>query len=229
MGGEEIRSKENSAMKKIQLSLNQKLALVVGLLGFLAIFVGSPYKGHTATMNVKELALLVGNQTDHVSVEELADWIIKGRADYRLIDVRSEKDYEEYSIPTAENIPIASLFDASLQRNEKLILYSEGGIHAAQAWFLLKAQQYNNSYILRDGLAEWKDKILFPSIAENATAEEKAAFEKQKAVSAYFGGAPRTGSTDAKTTPQIVMPKLEMPSAAAATAGTPKRKKKEGC
>ena len=216
-------------MKKIQLSLNQKLALILGILGFLAAFAGSPYTGNTATMNVKELALLVEKQTDHVSVEELADWIIKGRADHRLIDVRSVKEYEEYYIPTDENIPVASLFDAGLQRNEKLILYSEGGIHAAQAWFLLKAQRYNNSYILKDGLAEWKDRILFPSPAENASPEERSAFEKRKTVSAFFGGTPQTGTADTKTTAQIAMPKLDMPSASAASGSAPKKKKKEGC
>ena len=216
-------------MKKIQLSLNKKLALILGILGFLAIFAGSPYRGNTATINVKELGLLVEKQTDHVSVEELADWIIKGLADYRLIDVRSPKEYEEYFIPTAENIPVASLLDAGLQRNEKLILYSEGGIHAAQAWFLLKAQRYNNAYILKDGLAEWKDRILFPSLAGNASPEEKSAFEKRKAVSAFFGGAPQSGTADAKTAAQIAMPKLEMPSVSTTPGGTPKKKKKEGC
>jgi rhodanese-related sulfurtransferase len=216
-------------MKTIKLSLNQKLALVAGILGFLAIFAGNPYKGNTATMNVKELSLLVEKETDHIAVDELADWIIKGKAGYRLIDVRNGKDFEEYHIPTAENIPVGSLFDAGLQRNEKIILYSEGGIHAAQAWFLLKAQRYNNTYILRDGLAEWKSQILFPLIAENASPEEKSAFEKRKAVSAFFGGTPQTGTADTKSTPPIAMPKLEMPSASAAPGGAPKKKKKEGC
>jgi hypothetical protein len=216
-------------MKAWKFTLNQKLALVAGVLGFLAIFAGSPYKGNTATLNVKELGLIVEKETDHINVEELADWIIKGKADYRLIDVRSEKEFETYHIPSAENVPVASLFGGGIQRNEKVILYSEGGIHAAQAWFLLKAQKYHNAYILRDGLAEWKEKILFPSIGESASAEEKSAFEKRKAVSSFFGGTPQVGATDSNTTPQIAMPKLEMPAASAAPGGAPKKKKKEGC
>jgi rhodanese-related sulfurtransferase len=215
-------------MKALTLSLNQKLALVAGVLGFLAIFAGNPYTGNTATLNVKELGLIVETETDHINVDTLADWIIKGKSDFRLVDVRSAKEFETYHIPSSENIPVASLFDGGLQRNEKIILYSEGGIHAAQAWFLLKAQKYHNVYILRDGLAEWKDRILFPSMGENASPEEKAAFEKSKAVSKFFGGTPQTGATDAKATPQIAMPKLEMPSASAAQGGAPK-KKKEGC
>ncbi len=209
------------------LTPNQKLALVAGLFGFLAIFAGSPYTGSTATINAKELAVMVEKEVDHVTVDELADWIIKGKADYRLIDLRSAKDLEEYHIPGAENIPIASLPDAGLLRNEKIILYSEGGTHSAQAWFLLKALKYKNVYLLRDGLAEWKDRILFPSLAENPSPEEKAAFEKRKEVSKFFGGSPQTGS--AASAPQLVMPKLPMPSAPAASIGAPKKKKKEGC
>jgi rhodanese-related sulfurtransferase len=216
-------------MKALTLTLNRKLALVAGALGFLALFAGNPYKGSTATLNVKELGLIVEKEVDHVSVEELADWLIKGRADFRIIDVRSAKEFAEYHIPSAENIPVGSLFDAGIQRNEKIVLYSEGGIHAAQAWFLLKAQKYNSVYILRDGLAEWKEKILFPSLGENATQEERNAFEKRKAVSAFFGGTPQVGATDAKKAPQVAMPKLEMPSASAAPGGAPKKKKKEGC
>lgn len=216
-------------MKSLKLTLNQKLALVAAVLGVLALFAGNPYRGHTTTIDVKELGLLVEKETDHVSVDELADWIIKGKSDFRLIDVRSAKEFEQYHIPSAENIPVGSLLDGGLMRNEKIILYSEGGIHAAQAWFLLKAQRYKNVYILKDGLAEWKDRILFPSLSENASAEEKAAFEKRKAVSAFFGGSPRTGTAVAAATPQLAMPKLEMPTAAAPSGGAAPKKKKEGC
>ncbi len=209
------------------LTLNQKLALVAGLFGFCAIFAGSPYTGSTATINAKELAVMVEKEVDHVTVDELADWIIKGRADYRLIDLRSAKDFDEYHIPGAENIPIASLPDAGLLRNEKIILYSEGGTHSAQAWFLLKALKYKNVYLLRDGLAEWKDRILFPSLAENPSPEEKAAFEKRKEVSKFFGGSPQT--RNAASASQLVMPKLPVPSVSAAPTGAPKKKKKEGC
>ncbi|MBI5217076.1 MAG: rhodanese-like domain-containing protein [Ignavibacteriae bacterium] len=216
-------------MKTLKLSLHQSLALVAGLLGILALVAGNPYKGNTATMNVKELGLLVEKETDHISVEELADWLIQGKADSRLIDVRSEKEFAEYHIPSAENIPVGSLFDAELMRNEKLLLYSEGGIHAAQAWFLLKAQQFKHVYILRDGLAEWKDKILFPSISDSASSEETLAFEKRKFVSNYFGGTPMSGTSSVSQTKQLAVPKIQMPSGVPSPTGSPKKKKKEGC
>lgn len=211
-------------------TLNRTLAIVAGVLGFFALFAGNPYPGATATINTKELAVLIQREADHVTVEELADWIIQGRSDYRLLDLRSEAEFQQYHIPTAVNVPLAALIDYPIARNENIILYSDGGIHAAQAWLLLKARKYRGAYVLKGGLEEWTEKILFPRIAENASPEERAAFEKRKEVSKFFGGSPQTGAAAEKASPQLAMPKLDMPAAPGGTpAGAPKKKKKEGC
>jgi rhodanese-related sulfurtransferase len=209
-------------------TLNRKLALLIGGLGFLAIFAGSPYKGFTSKVDSQELAAIVQKEVDHVSPEELAGWIISGKADYRLVDLRKEAVFAEYHIPTAENILLPSISEGGLSRGEKVILYSDGGIHSAQAWFLLKANGYKGVYILRGGLEEWKDKVLFPRLAENAPPAEVAAFEKVKLVSTFFGGSPQVGGAAALTAPTMALPKLDAPAGGPVKAGTGK-KKKEGC
>jgi hypothetical protein len=210
------------------LSLNKKLGLVALVLGFVALFAGSPYRGSQATVNAKELALIVEKEVDHVNVETLADWIIQGKPDYRLVDLRIEKDFADYHIPSAENIALSSLDQSNLQRNEKIVLYSEGGIHSAQAWMLLRAKGYKGVYILFGGLEDWKDKILFPTLPTNASQADVAAFEKTKTVSKFFGGNPQVGGAGGAETPKLVMPKLEAPSGVQTKAGAAK-KKKEGC
>lgn len=210
------------------LTLNQKLAIVVGVLGFLSVFAGSPYRGFTSKINSQELATIVEKEVDHVLPEELAGWIITGKSDYRLIDLRKETDFSEYHIPTSENIQLPSINDGALNRSEKIVLYTDGGIHSAQAWFLLKANGYKGVYILRGGLEEWKDKILFPRLADNAPANEISAFEKAKLVSKFFGGSPQLGGAAASTSPAMALPKLESPAGAQPKAG-PAKKKKEGC
>lgn len=209
-------------------TINQKLALVVGVVGFLAVFAGSPYKGFTSKIDSQELAVVVEKEVDHVSPEELAGWIITGKADYRLVDLRKETEFSEYHIPTAENIVLPSISDGQLNRGEKIVLYSDGGIHSAQAWFLLKANGYKGVYILRGGLEEWKDKILFPRLADNAPPAEVAAFEKAKLVSTFFGGSPQVGGAAASSAPTMALPKLEAPAGGQPKAGAIK-KKKEGC
>ncbi len=208
-------------------TLNRVLAVAVGTLGFLAVFAGNPYKGSRLEVNAKELSEIVQKEVDHVSAEELAGWIIQGKSDYRLIDLRTDKDFTEYHIPSAENMLLTSLNDGSLARNEKIVLYSDGGIHSAQAWFLLKANDYKGVYILLGGLEEWKDKILFPRLADNASPAEVAAFEKTKLVSKFFGGSPQVGGSAVTGTPALTMPKLQLPGGVQAKA-TPGKKKKEG-
>jgi len=212
------------------LNLNKRLALIAVVIGFIGLFAGSPYKGNTVKMDTKELSLIVQNEVDHVSVDELADWIIKEKSDYRLIDLRNEKDFGEYHIPNAENVTLPQLENYNITRSEKIILYSDGGIHSAQGWMLLKAKDFKGVYMLTGGLDEWKTKVLFPIFPENGTAEEKTAFEKKKEISKFFGGSPITGQQETGTnvTPKMEMPKIESPGGVN-PAPTTGKKKKEGC
>lgn len=210
-------------------TLNQRLAAIALVLGAMAVIAGDPYQGHTATVDAKELSIIVQKEVDHVAPLELADWIIQGRSDFRLIDLRSEKEFATYAIPGAENVPVASLTDHGLTKNEKIVLYSEGGIHSAQAWMLLRSLGYKGVYILRGGLEGWNDEVLFPTLADNADAAARINFAKTAEVSKYFGGSPRTGGgAVASARPAIVAPKLDVPTAATPSGGA-KKKKKEGC
>ena len=115
-----------------KLTLNQKLGVFALALGALAVF-ANVAPGHTVRVNAKELLTSVGRAEDHVTPAELAAWIVEGRSDYRLIDIRDEKSFAEYHIPTAENVPLATVLDGALGRTDKIVLYGDGGIHAAQA------------------------------------------------------------------------------------------------
>ncbi len=81
-------------------------------------------------------------------------------------------------------------------RNEKIILYSDNEAIASQGWFLLKADNFKNIYILDGGLTNWKDQVLFPKLSLNPTKEELALFEKKKEVSKFFGGQPQIGGEE---------------------------------
>ncbi|QQS38060.1 MAG: rhodanese-like domain-containing protein [Ignavibacteriales bacterium] len=214
--------------KFLELSSSKKLGAVALILGLFAIVAGSPYDTNVAKVDTKELSLLVEKELDHINVETLADWIIKGKADYRLIDIRSEKEFGEYNIPSSENYPLSQLNNSGLMRNEKIILYSEGGIHSAQAWFLLKAKDFKNVYMLRGGLDEWKDRILFPAISTADDSLHPEATAKLREVSKFFGGVPQSESGDGNTIKtKIPLPTLSAPVQQPVTST--KKKKKEGC
>jgi len=207
-----------------RLGTNARLALLAFVLGLLAIAAGNPYGGGTVGVNAEAIAAAAGKASDQVAVGELADWIIEQRTDYRLIDVRSPEAYAEYHIPTAENVPLTDLPDYPLARNEKIVIYSDGGTQAAQAWFLLRAERYDGAHILKDGLEAWKNDVLFPALPEQPTADQMALVRRAQEVSAFFGGKPRTGGA---ADVAFTMPTVEAPTAL--PAGASKRKKKEGC
>jgi rhodanese-related sulfurtransferase len=226
-------------MARPRWTLNRALAAAALLLGVAAI-AGDPNRGTSVRLDTQELATIVGSTVDHVTVQELADWILQGRTDYRLIDLRSEAEYAAYHIPTAENVPVARLPGYGLGRNEKIVLYSEGGIHSAQAWFLLRAQKYPGAYILFGGLEAWTDEVLYPVVPAAATQQQIAAFERTAQVARFFGGGPRAASAPADSGAFMALPAAPAaPGAGLApprgpAAGGPlrpvaKKKRKEGC
>jgi rhodanese-related sulfurtransferase len=216
------------------LGLGPRLAILALALGFVALF-ARVHPGRTVTVHEKELLTSVERQEDHVTPSELAGWIIEGRVDYRLVDLRDAKAFAEYHIPTAENVPLSTLPDAGLARNEKVVLYGQGGIHAAQAWMVLKGKGYTAAYTLLGGLDAWNEEVLFPVIPPSPTSEQQARFERTVQVARFFGGQPRAAAAGGVPQP-VAMPALSAtaPSIAAPTLpagagpGAPK-KKKEGC
>ena len=171
-----------------RLTGNQRLALLAVVLGLGALAIGTP-RGGKIVLDERELAAIVEGELDHVTPDELADWIVAGRQDFRLIDLRTAAEYAEYHIPQAENVAITALADSDLARNEKIVLYSAEGIHSAQAWLLLRAQGYEGVYTVLGGLEGWKDEVLFPVLPADAVPRDRAQFERAAALAQFFGGA----------------------------------------
>jgi rhodanese-related sulfurtransferase len=169
----------------------------------------------------------MGN-SDKVSVTELADWIIKDKADFELIDLRSEEKFNEYSIPNSQCIPLVQLSSSDLLRNQKIILYSDDESTASQAWFILKSKNYKGVYILDGGLNSWTENVLYPKAPINPTKEQTTQFEKIKEIAKYFGGQAQSDSSITETKTQIKLPTSNTTNTKS-TAPTGKKKKREGC
>ena len=211
------------------LTLNQKLAAAAAALGAIAIF-ANPLPGGAVSIDARTLADIVERDADRIEPVELADWIIQGRSDFRLIDVRDAEAYAKYHVPGAEHVPFGSLTDAALPRNEKLVVYADDGVRAAQAWFLLRARGHAGAYLLRDGLDGWQQEVLFPALGDATTPFQQQRNARLSNVASHFGGRPRSG--DAGAAPAVAAMALPTPPAPVAGAGVPAggaKKKKEGC
>ena len=175
------------------------------VLGALAAFARTPDRARNARVDVDKLALVVEHGDDHVTAIELAEWIRDRRPGLRVVDIRSSSDFDALHVPTAERIPLSELPKTRFRRDETIVLYSEGGTHAAQGWFFLRALGYTHVYFLRGGLYEWLDQVVNPTIPETAGESARKAFSRASDLSRYFGGSPRIGAARL-TDPAIPIP-----------------------
>ncbi len=210
------------------LSTNQRLALLAFVLGLVAI-AATPTLGPRVTIDSREMAQLMQKGVDRVDVRTLADWVIQSRADVRVIDIRDPAAFAAGPrVPSAENIPVASLADAGLGRDERIVLVSDDEAKAAQAWFLLQAEGYRGVAVVRGGLRAWQEEVVFPRV-DGLDAAQRA---KVEAVSAHFGGTPRTGSSAGAVEAAVPPPVAQAVAPPLPPAGAKKpgpAKKREGC
>ena len=167
------------------------LAVVALSLAALAAFAGSPRRGSASRLDVSALAHDVQTEADHVTAIELARWIRDRKPNLRVIDIRDSAEFEEYHVPQAERLSIEAVVRTSFKPGETVVLYSGGGVHAAQAWVLLRARGEKDVFFLRGGVAEWLDEVMNASIPVNASGEAREQADSVAALSRYFGGVPR--------------------------------------
>lgn len=212
-----------------ELPPRKRIGIIAIILGISAAVIGNPCNTTQTKVNIKEVALKSEKDVDGIKVNELAGWIIEGKMDYRLADLRNESSFSEYNIPSSENIQIGSLTKSDLKRNDKIIVYSENDITAAQGWFILKAADYKSVCMLKGGLEAWKNEIVFPqcSCGDNPSEIQKQNHQKKEEVAKFFGGQMETGSSSTKVAKKE-LPKLKAP-AKVNLKRTRSKKKREGC
>ena len=129
--------------------IERALAVVAIVGGLLAIVAGNPTRPIHGSVDVTELARIVEHEEDHVTAAELARWIRDDKPGLRVLDIRADSEYEDFHIPRATRVPLAEIARMPLDSGATYVLYSEGGTHAAQGWFLLRARGVKNVFFNR--------------------------------------------------------------------------------
>ncbi|MET3663442.1 rhodanese-like domain-containing protein [Caulobacter sp. 1776] len=170
------------------MSATRRLGLGALALGLAAPFVGSPFRPHASGLDIDGLVKAIDDGADHVGARALAGWIRERRPGLRVIDVRPSEAFGDDAIPTAENLPLDRLVRTAFAPDQTVVLYSQEGAHAGQAWVLLRALGVAHVTFVAGGLADWWDEVMAPAIpADMPSAERETLIE----LSRFFGGSPR--------------------------------------
>ena len=170
----------NKPMKRILLGL--------ALAGISACGGPNPGDARTSLVDVAQAATR-GNAS--VTVDELARWIVEGREDFVLVDVRAAGDFEQGSIGEARNLSIAELVTGevldTLPTDRKVIAYSNGSENGAKASVLLRVAGLD-AHVLSGGYNAWHAQILNPEIPAEEQPGESLQVSEQRALACYFVG-----------------------------------------
>jgi rhodanese-related sulfurtransferase len=164
-----------------------------------------PYK-----LTAEQLLSEANTRTQFIAPETVADMIIKKDPSFQLIDVRSQDDFEKFSLPGALNIPVTDLLsdkyaDLLNQDIRMNIFYSNGTITANEAWMVTRQLGYKNNYVLEGGLNYWFEAILNPTKPSSTSPDEEfAKYDFRLSAGKALGGglAVQTNQDKVSTSPK---------------------------
>lgn len=152
--------------------------------------------------------------TKYFTVDQVATMIIESDPTLELIDVRSAKEYDAFSLKNSINIPLDSLLSPDYEsylgiEDMNVVFYANDNIKADQAWIIGRRMGYHNLYIMKGGLNSWIDCIINPQRPdESAPLSAFEAYEFHKGASIYFTGS-KLETVDNKASVKVVRRKKE--------------------
>jgi len=129
---------------------------------------------------------------DYISAPDLADRIVGGDASLRVVDLRGRQDFELLHVPGATHMTLADLEREDMPRDARIVLYADDEARAVKGLRLLRTRGHTSVVMLREGVGEWIGRVIEPRLATDATAAERAEFDRGAQLSRFFGGMPRS-------------------------------------
>ncbi len=204
------------------MKFNKKAAIVFAILVGISLIFMSAKKNTSYTIDPIKLGESIISDEDRIKAAQLNDMIIQKHTDYLLLDIRSEKKYDEGFIPSAENMPIRTLLTkesiSELPSDIPVILYSNGNSTAHQAWVVLKSAGLK-VFVLEGGYHYW---IQFPDKKFSSESDDEVLRYKKDLAAANSLKGISTSNPNATITSKPKPPKKK-------SRRKKKKKKLEGC
>lgn len=134
--------------------------------------------------NARELLAKSNDELSFLSVDQFAKAVVSEDSALLLIDLRSQHDFEEYSIPGSINIPYPDFLKADLESvlssSPGILFIADDDYRANYAFVLAQGLGYPDCKVLKGGLNEWKKTVSNSSFSgERISARENAVFENR--------------------------------------------------
>lgn len=170
--------------------------LLAAVLLFLGAIIAAVPKNTTTPYKLSANQILdeIKSGTQYLEPEQVAQMLVEKDPSLQLVDIRSQNEFEKFSLQGALNIPIDNIlspdlvetFDQDVKMN---VFYGNGTTQANEAWMLLRQLGYKNIYVLRGGLNYWAEAILNPTAPSNTDPnDDLARYDFRRGASQALGG-----------------------------------------
>ena len=166
----------------MKITFNKLFTAITIILSVLAVIAGNPLSG----------------KKSFITPERLADSLISRNQNIVVVDLRSQKYFNEYHIPSAINNSEGLTVINDFNKNDMIVFYSGRDNNSKAAQYDFDKKGFKKAYFLKSGIDGWMDKVLFPVLPKNSSDEEKKTFEKIERRSRYFGGSPEREGDNTK-------------------------------
>ena len=207
-------NKENALedTKGMSYTLPVSVALLVGVM---LIFI--PYDRLTSINELPKSTFneVVASNKHYITPDEVAYKLIYDYHPIVLVDVRSTTDFNDFTLPGSINIPaeqIASrVWEKQLSNKEqKVVLYSNGTVLAEKAWMMAVRLGYENVYVLKGGLNGFFDNLINNPKPNTYKMEANSAYAFRERVRKIFKEGKADMVTKKQSTAPTVSPKSEV-------------------
>ncbi len=118
------------------------------------------------TAEVQHSELVKGNHL--INPDKARDILSKQSDDYIFVDIRNPREFDNFQIEGAVNVPLQRVLDDEfvpyLKDKKKKVLYSNESIKANEIRLLLTQYGYDNLFVLQGGAKYWKENMLSKNV-----------------------------------------------------------------
>jgi len=158
------------------------VVMAAGLI-FMSIKTSQKYKFRKSAKEIHTQLLNEDHLMDPVTALDL---ISKKDENYIFVDIRNPRDFDNFHIEGAVNVPLQRALDDAfipqLKNGKIKVLYSEESVEAEQVRLLLAQYGYDNLFVLQGGAKYWKENMLTKDVfkAKSDYDDEKLKFDPKK-------------------------------------------------
>jgi len=158
-----------------------KIGIIIAVLFAILLLLVSAKDNATYKLDEKLISVQI-QKSEMVNPAEINEWITEKNQVFTLVDIRTEKEFDKGSIPTAENIPAKEILKkevvSDLPKDMAVIIYSNNlKNNDVKKSFIILKEAGIKAFVLEGGYDYW---VKYPVLPKKTISNEEILIYNQQ-------------------------------------------------